>query len=213
MSLSNNDLFVVQRGNSLYKVKSKALKNEYAAEAQVFVGANPPNDPVQGTLWWSTLEGNLFIWYGPDPSGSQQWVDASPAFIEINYELIAEEIYKLYDGEVVTSVSPGSNITVSGTRPGNKGDVIVNVDPNYTQSVQDHQDIQDERISQLEVIVRDLADRLDQLQDNVEGSNRIDGGYPNAIGEFTQPDTDGGNADPASMDDPLIDGGSAAGYD
>ena len=57
MSLTNTDLFVVQRGNSLFKVPSSTLKLDYTSTTSVIVSANPPLNPVQGDLWWSTVEG------------------------------------------------------------------------------------------------------------------------------------------------------------
>ena len=61
----------------------------------VHVAAMPANDapPVyvqdyeptgsfieEGDLWWNTADGTLYVRYCPDPSGSCQWVDASPSF-------------------------------------------------------------------------------------------------------------------------------------
>ena len=88
MSLSNDDLFVVQRGSSLFKVPSSTLKSDYSSTAQVYVGDNPPANPVEGDLWWSSVESNLFIWYDETAVGgdSAQWVDASPAFVDLEYD-------------------------------------------------------------------------------------------------------------------------------
>ena len=61
----------------------------------VHVAAMPANDapPVyvsdeeptgsfieEGDLWWNKTDGTLYVRYCPDPSGSCQWVDASPSF-------------------------------------------------------------------------------------------------------------------------------------
>ena len=61
----------------------------------VHVAAMPANDapPVyvsdqeptgsfieEGDLWWNKADGTLYVRYCPDPSGSCQWVDASPSF-------------------------------------------------------------------------------------------------------------------------------------
>ena len=61
----------------------------------VHVAAMPSNDapPVyvsdeeptgsfieEGDLWWNKADGTLYVRYCPDPSGSCQWVDASPSF-------------------------------------------------------------------------------------------------------------------------------------
>ena len=45
--------------------------------ASVTVDKDPPIQPVQGDLWWSTVEGRMFLYYIDD--SSQQWVPASPA--------------------------------------------------------------------------------------------------------------------------------------
>ena len=239
MPLTNDDLFVVQRGGNLFRVKSETLKESYGAEAQVFVGPTPPTDVVQGTLWWSTLEGNLFIWYGPDPGTSSQWVDASPAFVEIDYEELANRLFGLFEGNVVDQIIAGENINISSTGPDGKGVVTINAEvPNvdltpyvlitdfetdqqrqddaleaYKREVASDQQRQDDEIKRLEDIIKDLADRLDQLEDEVAGTSVIDGGYPNAEGVFDDPDTNGGSADPASQTGDAISGGNAEGYD
>jgi hypothetical protein len=40
------------------------------------VSALPPGSPAQGTLWWNTEIGRLFIYYVDDDSG--QWVETNP---------------------------------------------------------------------------------------------------------------------------------------
>lgn len=43
-------------------------------------GQNPPTNPDEGALWWNSNEdsGRLFVYYNEGPTGSSQWVDASP---------------------------------------------------------------------------------------------------------------------------------------
>ena len=245
MPLQTDDLFVVQRGNSLYKVPSSTLKDDYGSTAQVHIGENPPpGDPVAGDLWWSTLEGNLFIWYQDDDSS--QWVDASPAFVEIDYERIEDYLDQAVLDNAVSQIIPSGIVTVDP--PAGKGVVTVGVDTTVIegnisdldskldQEIQDRQDAdsllqdnidlkvnitdfetdqqrQDDEIARLEGIILDLADRLDQLEDQVNNVTVIDGGYPNAEGVFDEPDTDGGLADPSSLTGTPIDGGNAEGYD
>ena len=267
MPLQTNDLFVVQRGNSLFKVPSSTLKDDYGSTAQVHIGENPPpGDPVQGDLWWSTLEGNLFIWY--NDGDSKQWVDASPAFIEIDYERIEDYLDQSVLDNAVAQIKSDGIITVDPS--GGKGVVTIGADTSIIEgnisdldskldqeiidrqtgdkNLQDQIDAidyvtpadfladqqrqddeialrvtitdfetdqqrQDDEIQRLENIIKDLADRLDQLEDDVAGVNSIDGGYPNAEGVFDEPDTDGGAADPNSLTDTPIEGGDAEGYD
>lgn len=248
MPLSNTDLFVVQRGNSLFKVPSSTLKSDYTSTATVSVGPNPPLNPIQGDLWWSTLEGNLFIWYDETAVGgdSAQWVDASPAFVEIDYNRIEDYLDQSVLDNAVSQIIPSGIVTVNPSA--GKGVVTVGVDTTVIegsisdldskldQEIQDRTDAdnalqdnidlkvnitdfetdqqrQDDEIARLENIIKDLADRLDQLEDTVAGVATIDGGYPNAEGVFDEPETDGGSADPTSMTGTPISGGNAEGYD
>ena len=256
MPLDSEDLFVVQRGGLLYQVPSSTLKDDYGSTAQVHVGEDPPTgDPVEGDLWWSTLEGNLFIWYGPDPGGSSQWVDASPAFIKIDYERIEDYIDESVLNNSVAQILPSGIIEVSSTVPDGKGVVTIGADTSAIEGTisdldskldqeiidrqtgdetletnfaadQQRQDDeialrvtitdfetdqkrQDDEIERLEGIIRDLADRLDQLEDDVNNVTTIDGGYPNAEGVFDEPDTDGGaNNAAGNFDQPEIIGGN-----
>ena len=213
MPLQNNDRFVVQRGSTLYKVPSSELKIEYSSDPTVYIGENPPFDPVEGTLWWSTLEGNLFIWY--DDGDSQQWVDASPAFIDIDYTRIESYIDQSVQDNAVAQLLPGTDITLNPAD--GKGVVTVGFDRSFLTEDQDRQDREilnlNNEIDRLNGVINDLADRLDQLEDEVAGLNTIDGGYPNAEGIFDEPELLGGTADPASQINPDLDGGNAEGYD
>ena len=42
----------------------------------ISVGDTPPLSPAVGDGWWDSVSGQLFLWFGPDPSGSFQWVPA-----------------------------------------------------------------------------------------------------------------------------------------
>ena len=237
MPLFNTDRFVVQRGNTLYKVDSSILKTEYSSEATVTISDNPPLNPVQGSLWWSTREGNLFIWYDETVVGgdSSQWVDASPAFVDIDYSRIFDYIDNSVLENSVSQIQVTDEITVSPES--GQGVVTIGVDLSAVENeisnledadelLQDNIDLkvditdfetdqqrQDDDIQELLGIIRDLADRLDQLEDDVAGLTTIDGGYPNAEGVFDEPETDGGSANPASQTPPDIGGGNAEGYD
>ena len=89
----------------------------------VHVAAMPANDappvyvqdfePVgshieEGDLWWNTADGTLYVRYCPDPSGSCQWVDASPSYQNpvINDIKVSEPITKTDD--------PSGNFTTIG---------------------------------------------------------------------------------------------------
>lgn len=45
--------------------------------ASVDVGISAPLNPTEGNLWWNSEEGILYIYYGPDASGTSQWVQAA----------------------------------------------------------------------------------------------------------------------------------------
>ena len=211
MPLSNDDLFVVQRGDTLFKAPSSLLKSEYIGETSVFIGNNPPRNPVQGTLWWSTLEGNLFIWYDESAAGtpggnSAQWVDASPAFVEIDYTRLEQYIRNYIDVTAVSQIIPGANWVTVNPVDG-KGRVTVDLD--LTEYLE-YQQRQDDLITDLQQQVEDLLNRIDNLEDTVNKIPTIDGGYPNSEGVFDEPDCDGGGADPSGQTDfdPIADGGA-----
>lgn len=194
MSLISNDLFAVSRGGKLFSVTSDSLKSAYSSEPVVKIGPNPPSNPVPGTLWWSTLEGNLFIWY--DDGDSSQWADASPAFVELDYLRLEAYIDQSVLDSAVSEIKPGNGILVS---PSNgKGTVTITVDPsiisNPVEEFTEDQQRQDDKIAELESAVIDLSDRLSQLEDLIANTPSIDGGYPNAQAIYDEPDTNGGDA-------------------
>ena len=43
----------------------------------VFIGPEPPSDPISGDLWWNNIQGRMFVYYQDDDSA--QWVEASPS--------------------------------------------------------------------------------------------------------------------------------------
>jgi len=62
------------------------------------VGANPPISGVEeGELWWSTVEGRMYIKYGT------AWIDASPVDGFVTYDVAAE------------TVTGGASISLNGT--------------------------------------------------------------------------------------------------
>lgn len=82
------------------------------------VGSSPPSSGVdQGELWWSTVDGRLYIRYGT------AWVDASPATANTTYELNTSTAtgganIDLVSSETVTDsikIASGTNITVTRT--------------------------------------------------------------------------------------------------
>lgn len=53
----------------------------------IVVGPTPPATPIEGTLWFDTEQGNLYIWY--IDSDSSQWISAAPAANASNLSIIA----------------------------------------------------------------------------------------------------------------------------
>jgi len=45
--------------------------------SQISIGDTPPASKAVGDGWWDSVSGQLYIWFGPDPSGSYQWVAAT----------------------------------------------------------------------------------------------------------------------------------------
>ena len=43
----------------------------------VAVGPNPPENPIEGNLWWNTHEGRMYIYY--TDADSSQWVQTNPS--------------------------------------------------------------------------------------------------------------------------------------
>lgn len=60
------------------------VKMAIAQGASIIVGEVPPVAPVPNMLWWSSVLGQLFIWY--DDGDSQQWVAASPSIHAMRIE-------------------------------------------------------------------------------------------------------------------------------
>jgi len=76
-NLLNDDLFIVERGTTPYKVKWEELIINAGENAKVAVEADPPVGADEGDLWFCTTDGRLYIYY-TDPNGTSQWIDASP---------------------------------------------------------------------------------------------------------------------------------------
>ena len=74
MSLQDTDDLLVSRGGTNYRMPAIQLK-DYAG-AKVSLSETAPVDPDIGVLWWNTLTGRLYVWYGDVDSA--QWVETSP---------------------------------------------------------------------------------------------------------------------------------------
>ena len=93
------------------------LTELYSALYGANVGAVPPVSGVgQGELWWSTVEGRLYVYYGT------AWIDASPVGTPSSYTLSAETTTNganlRLSGEATQNdvkISSGTNITVTRT--------------------------------------------------------------------------------------------------
>lgn len=82
------------------------------------VGATPPSSGVEeGELWWSTVEGRLYVYF------SGVWIDASPADGFITYNIVAAETtngaFIRLSGDDASiddiKIASGANITVTRT--------------------------------------------------------------------------------------------------
>lgn len=71
--------------NVLGAVTKRYVDNSIAAidlPTETSVGVNPPASPVNGEMWWSSEDGNLYIYY--QDGDSAQWVPSKP-----DYEAVA----------------------------------------------------------------------------------------------------------------------------
>ena len=88
-------------GDDLRTAFEKVRANFIELYSTVFganVGENPPISGVeQGELWWSTVEGKLYIYYGT------AWIDATPVPAQILYDISA------------TAATGGANIHLNGS--------------------------------------------------------------------------------------------------
>ena len=77
--------------------------------ASVDVGISAPSNAQEGNLWWNSEEGILYIYYGPDASGTSQWVQAAGS---------------------AGGGAAGANVTISPTAPDGaaEGDMWFNSD-------------------------------------------------------------------------------------
>ena len=81
MLISNTD------GKIYRVVEGMALVNPGVTDMQsgiippstppVAVGPNPPENPIEGNLWWNTHEGRMYIFY--TDKDSSQWVQTNPS--------------------------------------------------------------------------------------------------------------------------------------
>ena len=81
MLISNTD------GKIYRVVEGMALVNPGVTDMQsgiippstppVAVGPNPPENPIEGNLWWNTHEGRMYIYY--TDADSSQWVQTNPS--------------------------------------------------------------------------------------------------------------------------------------
>ena len=131
--------------NSALKVYNSATWSEVApnVSTQVTVSDTPPGGAGNGTLWWDSESGRLFLYY--IDTDSSQWVVCSPlspsngggvtssssapaladsAEGDLWYNTINGQLYVFTSGvwtatqavtADVTSVSAGTNVTISGT--------------------------------------------------------------------------------------------------
>ena len=63
-------------GNTAQWVDASPNGGSGGGAATVVVSETPPSTNIQGTLWWNSIDGRLFIYY--DDGNTAQWVDASP---------------------------------------------------------------------------------------------------------------------------------------
>jgi peroxiredoxin len=109
------------------------------------VSSLPPGSPAQGTLWWNTELGRLFIYYVDEDTG--QWVEASPV-PDINTGIsntVAAAFNTANAALANTNVVLSGNLTSTQGIADRVGDVrnlpIVNQNASYTISLVDNGEV------------------------------------------------------------------------
>jgi len=74
-------------GKSYRVVEGMALVNPGVTDMQsgvippstppVAIGPNPPENPIEGNLWWNSVSGRMYVYYVDQDSG--QWVQTNPS--------------------------------------------------------------------------------------------------------------------------------------
>ena len=79
ISKLDNKIYRVVEGMALVNpgvtnMKSGVIK---PSTPPVSIGAEPPEDPIEGNLWWNSVDGRMYIYYIDDDSA--QWVQTNPS--------------------------------------------------------------------------------------------------------------------------------------
>lgn len=117
-SLTANAGYVV--ANLAYVIANLAFDkaNTGGGSASINVGATPPATANQGSMWWDTTIGRLFIYY-TDPDSSQ-WVEASPSGGTVNTASITANVLIYY-----TSAFDKANAALANATGTFAGDLTV----------------------------------------------------------------------------------------
>ena len=98
------DLDAASKGYVDNEISSIDLPSETATSP------TPPENPGSGAMWWSTIDGRLYVYY--EDIDSEQWVPATPesggSSIDINGGLEEDA-----GGDLLIKVRPGYGISVS----------------------------------------------------------------------------------------------------
>ena len=79
MAISNDDLYVLQQGDTKYNITYAQLKENILAGSVLPIISTTAPTPAQSTVgqfWWDSDVGQLYIYY-EDPTGDKYWVNAS----------------------------------------------------------------------------------------------------------------------------------------
>ena len=105
------------------------------AGAKVSLSETAPVDPDIGVLWWNTLTGRLYVWYGDVDSA--QWVETSPQGID-------ENIFVNAAGDTMTgtlTVQTLNTTTLNGGQLAGLRNKIINGDFRFWQRATSHSSV------------------------------------------------------------------------
>lgn len=96
---SNGQIFIDSASGNKYTydaTRSAWRNSANSLTTTILSGNSAPASPVNGTVWWNTDLGRLFIYY-TDSGNTSSWIEASPASPTIDGSIITGYINPIYN--------------------------------------------------------------------------------------------------------------------